>query len=61
MLSLNVNTLAFPAIVWRGSQGSGGGRDTRVQDVMERVGFGNFSHFSRAYKQAYGYAPSKTV
>lgn len=40
---------------------SGGGRDTRVQDVMERVGFGNFSHFSRAYKQAYGYAPSKTV
>lgn len=32
-----------------------------VQEVMQRVGFGNLSHFSRAYKETYGYAPSQTV
>lgn len=31
----------------------------RVQHVMEAVGFTNFSHFSRIYKETYGVSPSK--
>ena len=34
--------------------GSGG---MRVQDAMTDAGFGNFSHFSRSYKELFGYPP----
>lgn len=30
----------------------------KVQDVMADVGFNNLSHFSRIYKEAYGYPPT---
>lgn len=32
-------------------------KPSRVQDVMDEVGFTNLSHFSRVYKAAYGHSP----
>ena len=32
--------------------------DGKVQDAMTDAGFGNFSHFSRVYKERFGYPPS---
>jgi AraC-like DNA-binding protein len=33
--------------------------DVRVQDAMADAGFGNFSHFSRIYKETFGHPPSE--
>lgn len=34
-------------------------KPSRVQDVMNDVGFTNLSHFSRIYKETYGHSPSE--
>lgn len=33
----------------------------KIKDVMYDVGFKNLSHFSRLYKEMYGYSPTQTV
>ncbi|MCR4471584.1 helix-turn-helix domain-containing protein [Burkholderia sp. SCN-KJ] len=34
-------------------------KSTRIADVAIKYGFSNFSHFSRVFRQAYGYPPSE--
>ncbi|MCQ2148656.1 MAG: AraC family transcriptional regulator [Bacteroidales bacterium] len=34
-------------------------KPSRVQDIMNDVGFTNLSHFSRIYKETYGHSPSE--